>query len=583
MRSADLLLVVRPSSPALLGPVRRRLSVLPRLYGALGEVRLADRWLPGPGALVVGLRLGSPGFELADSALFWGNPPRGSLAERAALLGAADSELRALPTPCAALAWEGSRLRLASSSGSIQVLYGARGGGAEAWSTHALAAGLAALERLDVDPEGVAELIACEYVGGERTMLSGVRALEPATVVELDGGPARLRSCFPAPARWAPLEPADSRRRATGALLAQLGQATGSARAPVLGMTAGLDSRTVAVALAELGVSFTAFTFDFGEGAVDVAGARSLAGRLGVPHALGEPRWWRDEEGGIERLLAEAAWFDGCGEVGYGEVRWPERMDRWITGLGGETGRAFYWRWAARGGREPRPGTVERVLWAGFEGRLAGAEPSRVRALRARWAAWIAEARGWGHRGWSALDVVYANHRVRRWVRDGLPRNGAAPFPALAGPEITRALVSLPIEDRLRDGWERSFIAARRPDLLPPAAPPRAARRSPGALAGRRLLLSARSLRRRLGLPARPPRAPEVPWHRLAPWPERPAYVEWLLEDALRSPLLAEALGERWLREQRERVVAGDWEATRLALRAARPVALRSALTATGH
>jgi hypothetical protein len=143
-----------------------------------------------------------------------------------------------------------------------------------------------------------------------------------------------------------------------------------------------------------------------------------------------------------------------------------------------------------------------------------------------------------------------------------LPRLDAPMIPAFATPEVARALASLPLADRMGDGFHRAFLASRAPELLP-AAPDAEPRRN-------RLRLLPGRLRSRpssfLG----------------ARWDEHPAFRDWIADGVLGSPLLTEPLGERWAARTRERFLAGDGHAEVLALAAGGPVALAAALEELG-
>jgi hypothetical protein len=145
-----------------------------------------------------------------------------------------------------------------------------------------------------------------------------------------------------------------------------------------------------------------------------------------------------------------------------------------------------------------------------------------------------------------------------------LPRLEAPMIPAFATPEIARALASLPLAERLGDGFHRGFLERHAPELAPPAPEP--PRRVPARLPAR--------LRPRLPGRLRP--RPSSPLGTL--WDERPGFREWIADGVLGSPLVTEPLGERWAARTRERFLAGDGHAEAMALAAGGPVALAEAL-----
>ena len=147
-----------------------------------------------------------------------------------------------------------------------------------------------------------------------------------------------------------------------------------------------------------------------------------------------------------------------------------------------------------------------------------------------------------------------------------VPRLDGAFIPAFAVPEVNRALISLPLEERLSGGFHRRFLA-RVPELVPPSSsPPR--QRSRWLAAIRRRLPPLR--------PRRPGR-PDV-WFFSQEWESRPAMHAWIADDVLQSTLLSAAMGDEWCRNIRDGFLANERRATRTALLAAAPVALESAL-----
>lgn len=569
---------VRPGEGMDLRLLEERVEALGELYGALGasssRVRAHDdlRLLTGEIVLSEAVTR-SPDAEPAtgERLLTWGSTPPAGAGGSRGLIEAPDAALRSLPAPLGAIATGEGRARIVATAGGVQTLYAASGAGAEAWSSHAVAAALLATGGVRVVPDAVAELVACEFTGGGRTLLDGVRALPPATVVDISPQAALERSFWPARERWAPLPAVEARAEVPELFLRDLDARARTAPAALLGLTAGLDSRTAAIALRELGIPFATLTYGEPE-SEDKREAAAIAARLGVAHAAAPFRWWSEDEG-MRRMRAEACWSDGAAPVGFARVDWPAPLSHWILGAGAETGRAFYWRWAASA---CDPG---RVLDAAFELNLGGAPRETIHRLRARWREWIEQAEATGHRGLDALDVVYADQRVRRWGRGQAPRLTAELVPAFAGQELARALASLPRQDRLEDGWQRRFIAEREPGLLPP--PPRPP--EPAALSRRLLAMRMRALRRRLGLPQLGRGAgPGLPWHARPPWDERPRFIEWLRDGVLSSALVRDAFGERWAGEVREGFIAGKPHAGHLALWAGAAVALEEAVSHAG-
>ncbi len=241
--------------------------------------------------------------------------------------------------------------------------------------------------------------------------------------------------------------------------------------------------------------------------------------------------------------------------------------------MGAETGRAFYWGAYAGDGQDVRsPRTRAAMLRLRFEPNLVGAPRERLQEIRSRWRGWVDTADALAHTGLDGLDVVYAEQRVRRWGRSELQPEGAPTVPAFASAPMTRALASLPLRDRLEDGWQRRFVAARAPELAAAAVP-----RTPQSVRSDTATLRMRQAKRALGRAPRPQRAAVV-WHEQEPWKREEAYIRWLRDDVFASEVVRTALGRRWADEQREKFAAGDPQAARLARLASGPVALADAV-----
>jgi hypothetical protein len=575
---ASCVFALRLGGPVPRRDVEWRVARLAELYRPLGEVEWALSWTAGDriaaGAVETAGRSPDPGGPLA-----WGSGPPAGLD----LIAAGDGELRGLDGPLAAVQLGHDRAVALAAAGGTTALFAAAGPHGAAWSSHAVAA--AWLAGLDprVDPSAVPELLAAEHLSGARTLIEGVRAVAPATRVDVEAEGAR-ESCFwPRTERWSPLPEAEAGGVAERELLRSLerrlragvdgpGGDPGAPR-PVLGLTAGLDSRVALAALRELGLPVRAFTYGDPAGD-DAAGASAAARALGVEHSAAPFAWWPDESG-LSAARAEALWSDGARPTGFGDVPWPA-MSHWVAGIGGEAGRAFLYRWSHPDPRrEPSPEALARVLGVHLGDRLVGADRSVRAAAAERWRDSVHAAHELGVTGWRALDVVYSEERVRRWGRATLPRLDAAALPVFATPELQRALAWLPIEDRLSDGFARRFIAARAPELgTPPARAPR--RAPPAPLARRRARQALRGVRRGLRLP-RPASAADR-WFDQPPWTERPRFVGWLTDRVLTAPLLDSSLGGSWLRATREAFLRGDPAAAELTMQAAAVVALDEAL-----
>ena len=224
-------------------------------------------------------------------------------------------------------------------------------------------------------------------------------------------------------------------------------------------MTAGLDSRVTAVALRELGIAARGFTWGEPDWD-DVRGGKDLAEQIGLPHELVGVEWLDDGEA-MRELDRQVRWTEGAVPVGFARLAWPADMGGFVTGAGGEVGRAFYYAGAPD---EADPGDVLAGLLAA---RLPRGEASARLGTTLR--EWVGNAERAGHAGLGALDVVYGEERVRRWLRGMLPRLAAPMIPAFATPEVARALASLPLKERMTSGFHRGFLEKRAPELVPVA------------------------------------------------------------------------------------------------------------------
>lgn len=502
-------------------PAAERAALVERFYAPCGAASAVRRWedlglavgvvelgtfdrpgdappvAPGPGALV------SFGERL----------PRG-LDDPAGLLGASDEQLRALDGFHAAVACDGARWRIVGGAGAPRTWFQC----GDAWATTAAAAAILGHPDPGVDPAALAELLAFGSCLGERTHLRGARALPIATVV--DGG-GRERSYWPREDRWA-----DAGEDPFEALTDTLDRRLRAEPSPWLAVTAGRDSPVVAAALEHLGLRVPAFTWGEADWP-DVAGGRAVAAafRLEHRHQPIAPVVAEDEARAL--AVREAIWSDGGAALGgYGLPTLPAGMTAMVTGAGAEVGRAYYYHWAARNRPRPRPRHLAAVL-----GALARVPRERRAGVQARLLEWLEGAAAVGHAGWSALDVFYTEERMGRWGRSRVARHPAALMTPFPSPAVSRSLVALPFEDRMTLAWHRRVVGGR--VALPDQRDQR--RGIPPAL--RR---AASSLRRR-GAPPTPRWAAADAWDRL------PGLRDWILEEPLASPVLAEGLGEEWV------------------------------------
>lgn len=554
-----------------LSVIEARLQALAGFYEPLGIPTTTLRYAPEL-RLAYGAIALDRDAALGDDLLEWGGSLPAELPRAEDVLGASDRDLRRLDAVLAVVAVGAERAEIVTGTTGLTALYTARCDEVQVWATHAVAAGMLARGELAVDARGLPELLGLAAVADARTLLEGVTALSTATRVTVSADRVLTRSNWPPTERWAQVPEHEAYDHAEAALLESLGsRVRGSAS---LGLTAGADSRVVAVALQELGADFTTHTWG-GERSADVAGAEWLARELGLSHRR-LPHLWHDDDGALAFLDRAARRKDGVTGGGFIEETWPPELavPCVVTGLGGETGRAFHY--GSITGADPAPDAraLSRVL--SFEAPLAGAEPEAIARLRERVAAWIADAEDLGYRGWRCLDVLYTEQRVRRWGRATLPQAAPALLPALLTPELSRALVSLPLADRLRDGFDRRFVGERRPELAPPE-PSRDPQRRPLRTRSRpvaSLASLARPITRRLR-----GAAPASRWYAAGAWETRPKLRSFVAEEVLCSPLVIDGLGDDWARSTRAAFLRDEALGTRLALQRA----LRDTLARSPH
>jgi asparagine synthase len=523
------------------------------------------RWLEEPKAIVG--RLAPEGD--VEPTLVWGEPlPAGLDAGR--LLNPSTDGLRALDRLLATVVHDDHEACVVTGAAGITAAYEATGPGTDAWATHAVAAAWLARAEVRVDPDAVPELLACEFVGDERCLVAGVRAMAPASRVRLLEGRVERDSYWPQHERWATVPEDAAAAAAETAILDGLRRRLDGGWRPALGLTGGLDSRVLAVALAELGADFDTFTWGE-EDWEDVVEAQRLARALGVEHRRC-PAEWLAGDAALAHTDATVRWTEGAIPVGPARPTWPPGIRAWVYGAGGETGRAYYYASHAARYRTPTLGVLART-WSP-EARLREAQPEALAIVRRRARAWLEGARALGLRGWRCLDHVYAEQRVRRWGRGMVPRLDAAPVPGFVSPDVARSFLSLNDADRVTSAFHRRFVAHRRPDLAPPPAPE--FRRAGRAASTARLVLA--PIARAAGLGSGPRAHPPAQALAAAHWERDPGYRSWLEDEVLVAPLLVEPLGEPWAETARAGLRAGEASATDTVLRAAAAVALERAL-----
>ncbi len=507
--------VARDQGAEAVDRLRERAALVERLYG--GPLTL---WPVAPAGVLVGW-FGSEA-PVAD-VWAWGDAHG---VDAPALLAADEPALRRFAGPGAAVAWSDDAVALATATTDVPALYAA---GERAWSTHAVAAALLAAGAAEVRPEALAERLAFSHLAGDLAAVRGVRAVPAATHVRLDAAGVRATVFRPDAERWALVPEAEAQALADARLLDAVRERAGG-RSVLLGLTAGADSRAVAVALQATGVPFTAFTWG-AEGSEDVAGARALAAHLDLEHHVVVPGPL-DPDVARADAAAAAVWSDGAQAGGLlgGDAALPAGAGVHMTGVGGEVGRAQYYRLLARS--HPAPGRRELLrLWRPDAALPADADDDARAHVRTLAEAAIDRGLATGLGGWRVLDAVYVQQRMRRLTRDMIRRGPGVLVMPLLDAQLDTALISLPLEERLTLGFHRRFVAARHPELAPPPPPVQRSGVPPV------LRRAASAVRRRRATVERTDASADAP--------TAPAWRAEVLSGAVQSRLVTAGLGGR--------------------------------------
>jgi hypothetical protein len=418
-----------------------------------GIVVIADQpiELPAGGTLAWGLPLGSGGGATPDEIDRVLDDP-----QRVGELGGVFVLARLA----------GDSIRLVSSTDFVFTLRRA----GTAFATRAVAALTLAGITSTVDADAACEFLALYSVIGTGELLTGVEACEEGTVVDVTSSGVRQRVASPLQQRLRPGPPPTPAgfRDALGLWLTRARAVPGAA----LALTAGRDSGLVASCLAADGGDLPTVTHTV-PGFPDNRGAAAVARTYGWPHEALRvtypdgrtlPRWThpviRVPGGDVVRYLTrEAAWCEGMQHPRDALVGHFARSGGGIptlTGHGGETGRAYFWK------NLPDGPDVDDFIDHGGGWHLPPPAKDRLRATVEAEAALAADL-GWPGAG---LDLLYPR-RQRSWLdHSGLAN---APFtdlmPAFLTAEMTGLMLDIPQADR-RSG--ALFDAALALDLADP-------------------------------------------------------------------------------------------------------------------
>jgi len=136
----------------------------------------------------------------------------------------------------------------------------------------------------EIDPEGLADLLAFKHIFGSRTLFRDVRVLPAASVLTLEGNTLRIE-------KYWRLDDVRTKGRYDESRLDELEpvfkravkRALRPDRTSVVALSGGLDSRCIVAAAANQGLSYLTFSYGLAEG-TDRVLAREVAARAGVRH-----------------------------------------------------------------------------------------------------------------------------------------------------------------------------------------------------------------------------------------------------------------------------------------------------------
>jgi hypothetical protein len=536
--------------------LRVRLERIRTFYepAGLGHVATVN---PADNVVVGAVTAAESRMDSSAGLLVWGE----RLPDGLDPLTADADELRAISGMTAAFTWRDGRVVVVNAPSGPNTLYSS----GAAVSTHAVAAVLLEGASLEIDRTAVAEFVAMDFAGGSRTLLRDASAVAPATRLTLTGGAAEQENYWPPAERWQLVAEDEAYPTAERELTDTISARTSGLRLG-LPLTAGLDSTVAATALAEAGASPAAFTWG-NDDWPDSTGAAATAQRFGLAHTVTGFRPLSNDDC-LTGLNRETRWADGITALATVGRSWPQDVDAFVAGMGGESGRAFYYdAWSAL--FTPRPTTERLVVALGGEGRLRDADEEARAALMQSLHSWVDDAAATGVTGWRILDVLYAEQRVRRWGRSQLPRMDADVIPLFTPPKLTNALVSLPLDERLTDGFHRRFLKAR--GIEPASAPAEIPHFSRLGWLARRRLYAVRGHRR-------PPYDDPVDLLVASVWQDKQDVADWLHEEVLRHTVLTDSLGDAWAAATWDAFRAGRIRSTERLMRAAGAVAFAKAL-----
>lgn len=427
------------------GSVQRVAEQLTTLYAPVLGTRTATRWAESSLCRATILVTGTGLPQVLPDSIVAGPAARGTgLRANGGLDRLFDDPSRStLDGPFVAVRCGKNRVDLITAASGVRPLHRLRGKTVDVWSTKALAAHIAAGERPRISIDAVPDVILLDYVLGDDDLLV-------ATTVPADALHVRATSAGVEETHWstladrfAPGPPTDAvaLRGVLGQEMARVARIPGAS----LGLTAGRDSTLALSCLPHESGSISTFTFGWpGDG--DAEGAAAAAAAAGCPHRLVASRVHDGSDGRWAR--AASRWTEGqvsARNLLIDGFDWEARGVTWVTGSGGEIGRAFYGQYFTTGGSPPdrwRSFFVERhrrvlrgPVLNGFEDRV-GREMAEAWSIRPQPV--------------GAADVFYYANRMGKWFnRMAYIEPITERYPVyLAGP-VARSLLDIPETDRL--------------------------------------------------------------------------------------------------------------------------------------
>ncbi len=311
-----------------------------------------------------------------------------------------------------------------------------RGARRDVVATSGTLAALLSGDSVAIDAERIAEYLAFDCVLSDAELIAGVELVPEASVARLSSAGISVSTYWSADERFA--ERAEPKPLDLWERLRENAARVFAAHDSWLGLTSGRDSTLIASALAAESGRTTCFTFgdpDYW----DVHGAKALSDAMGWDHR----RVWRFKPVPINlgKLSQLAPWTDGLETArNLYAAPWdaPFKDQTFVSGHGGEIGRAFYWK-----NSTDLDATMQRLI-AG----PADQVPEPWRSVCAERIA--AELGKYEHRGTAtALDLFYALNRTRAWTGRGVrrPQFGGSVM-SYGDPATVQLLLNIPVDKR---------------------------------------------------------------------------------------------------------------------------------------